>query len=73
MSKLNSLACGTVPHEDICFVTHENFLNHRDTVASTGVLISRNLPFTTSNNMIRTFRHALSLDEVGTFTPISVI
>ncbi|KAG2359491.1 hypothetical protein BDR07DRAFT_1378664 [Suillus spraguei] len=35
----------------------------RDTVQSTGVLFSRNLPFAESNTLIKTFRHALSLDE----------
>lgn len=35
----------------------------RDTVASTGVIMSRTLPFTTNNASIKTFRHALSLDE----------
>lgn len=34
----------------------------RDTVDAVGV-ISRSLPFTTSNTIIRTFRHALALDE----------
>ncbi|KAH7909231.1 hypothetical protein BJ138DRAFT_1011235 [Hygrophoropsis aurantiaca] len=33
------------------------------TVQSTGVLTSRSLPFTDSNTCIRTFRHALALDE----------
>jgi uncharacterized protein (DUF2235 family) len=34
----------------------------RDTVASVGI-VSRKLPFTTSNTIVRTFRHAVSLDE----------
>lgn len=34
----------------------------RDTVASVGI-IPRRLPFTTSNTIVRTFRHAVSLDE----------
>lgn len=34
----------------------------RDTVDSVGLLPKR-LPFTTSNNIVRTFRHAVSLDE----------
>ena len=37
----------------------------RDTVASVGVLTTKNLPFTTTNTTIKTFRHALSLDEVS--------
>jgi hypothetical protein len=36
----------------------------RDTVQSTGVLRSRSLPLTDSNALIKTFRHALALDEV---------
>lgn len=40
-----------------------NLTINRDTVASTGVIMSRNLPFTTNNSYINTFRHALSLDE----------
>ena len=34
----------------------------RDTVNSVG-LIPRRLPFTTSNTIVRTFRHAIALDE----------
>ena len=34
----------------------------RDTVNSVG-LIPRALPFTTSNTVVKTFRHAISLDE----------
>jgi hypothetical protein len=43
-----------------CFV----WLTHccRDTVNSVG-LVPRRLPFTTSNTIVRTFRHAVSLDE----------
>ena len=36
----------------------------RDTVASVGSLISKTLPFVANNVTIKTFRHALSLDEV---------
>ncbi|KAJ7481689.1 hypothetical protein FB451DRAFT_134549 [Mycena latifolia] len=39
-----------------------NFLGVWDTVDSVG-LIPRRLPFTTSNTIIHTFRHAVSLDE----------
>ncbi|KAF5390603.1 hypothetical protein D9757_002578 [Collybiopsis confluens] len=39
-----------------------DFLGVWDTVESVG-LISKRLPFTTTNNIVRTFRHALSLDE----------
>ncbi|KAL6304814.1 hypothetical protein BKA93DRAFT_250549 [Sparassis latifolia] len=38
------------------------FIGVWDTVCSVG-LIPRTLPFTSSNNSIRTFRHAVSLDE----------
>ena len=36
--------------------------DQRDTVDSVG-FIPKRLPFTTSNNIVRTFRHAVSLDE----------
>lgn len=42
---------------------------HRDTVASVGLIMGRTLPFTTSNTIIKTFRHALSLDEVSSSAP----
>lgn len=35
----------------------------RDTVASIGLLTRKTLPFVTNNTTIRTFRHALALDE----------
>jgi uncharacterized protein (DUF2235 family) len=35
---------------------------HRDTVNAVG-LIPRRLPFTTSNKVVKTFRHAVALDE----------
>ncbi|KAG8968004.1 hypothetical protein FRC05_001714, partial [Tulasnella sp. 425] len=38
------------------------FLGVWDTVSSVGVL-SRHLPFTASNTIVKTFRHALALDE----------
>ncbi|KAG8959425.1 hypothetical protein FRC05_007819, partial [Tulasnella sp. 425] len=38
------------------------FLGVWDTVSSVGVL-SRHLPFTASNTIVKTFRHALTLDE----------
>ncbi|KAJ7080747.1 hypothetical protein B0H15DRAFT_996815, partial [Mycena belliarum] len=41
---------------------HIDFLGVWDTVDSVG-LIPRRLPFTTSNTIVRTFRHAVSLDE----------
>ncbi|GJE99327.1 DUF2235 domain-containing protein [Phanerochaete sordida] len=39
------------------------FMGVWDTVASVGLLRSKTLPFTTTNTTIKTFRHALSLDE----------
>ncbi|KAF8895648.1 hypothetical protein BD779DRAFT_1609141 [Infundibulicybe gibba] len=39
------------------------FVGVWDTVASVGVLMGKTLPFTNSNKSIKTFRHALSLDE----------
>jgi uncharacterized protein (DUF2235 family) len=35
----------------------------RDTVESVGLLRSPELPFATSNTIVKTFRHALALDE----------
>jgi len=37
--------------------------SHRDTVNSVGLVAGKRLPFTSSNYAVRTFRHALSLDE----------
>ncbi|KAJ2923950.1 hypothetical protein H1R20_g13152, partial [Candolleomyces eurysporus] len=39
------------------------FMGVWDTVASVGVIMKRTLPFTNSNTSIKTFRHALALDE----------
>ncbi|KIM78387.1 hypothetical protein PILCRDRAFT_75759 [Piloderma croceum F 1598] len=39
------------------------FVGVWDTVCSVGILSGRRLPFTRSNNHIRFFRHAISLDE----------
>ncbi|KAF8215371.1 hypothetical protein K438DRAFT_1801131 [Mycena galopus ATCC 62051] len=41
---------------------HIDFIGVWDTVNSVG-LIPKRLPFTTSNTIVRTFRHAVSLDE----------
>ncbi|KDQ08113.1 hypothetical protein BOTBODRAFT_191979 [Botryobasidium botryosum FD-172 SS1] len=40
-----------------------HFVGVWDTVSSVGLFYSRQLPFTTSNESIKYFRHALSLDE----------
>jgi uncharacterized protein (DUF2235 family) len=46
-------------------------VRHRDTVSSVGYLYSpATLPFVGSNHVIKTFRHALSLDEVRTLSRI---
>lgn len=37
--------------------------DRRDTVGSIGMIIPRTLPFVDTNNSIRVFRHAVSLDE----------
>ena len=42
--------------------TNAEAICNRDTVNSVGVIPHR-LPFTTSNTMVRTFRHAIALDE----------
>jgi len=39
------------------------FVGCWDTVSSTGLLYSKQLPFTSSTTVIKTFRHALALDE----------
>jgi len=39
------------------------FMGVWDTVASVGIIMGKTLPFTNSNSAIKTFRHALSLDE----------
>ncbi|KAI0333677.1 hypothetical protein GY45DRAFT_1244065 [Cubamyces sp. BRFM 1775] len=39
------------------------FVGVWETVSSVGVLMTRTLPFTTANTTIKTFRHALALDE----------
>ncbi|KAF8885707.1 hypothetical protein CPB84DRAFT_1850310 [Gymnopilus junonius] len=40
-----------------------DFMGVWETVASVGVIMGKTLPFTNSNNSIKTFRQALSLDE----------
>ncbi|KAH8104636.1 hypothetical protein BXZ70DRAFT_600191 [Cristinia sonorae] len=49
--------------QTFCRSVEIEFVGVWDTVASVGVLLTRNLPFTTANTTIKTFRHALSLDE----------
>jgi len=49
--------------ETFCRSVTVEFVGVWDTVASVGVVVGRNLPFTTSNAAIKVFRQALSLDE----------
>ncbi|KAI6030583.1 hypothetical protein F5J12DRAFT_903043 [Pisolithus orientalis] len=49
--------------EEFCQEVDVEFVGVWDTVQSTGILMSRSLPFTDSNTFATTFRHALSLDE----------
>ncbi|KAI0086458.1 hypothetical protein BDY19DRAFT_344031 [Irpex rosettiformis] len=49
--------------QTFCRSVQIEFVGVWDTVASVGVLVSKTLPFTTTNTTIKTFRHALSLDE----------
>lgn len=59
--RLNSLVFGMTTFTRSRFQINY-YLSNRDTVNSVG-LIPRRLPFTTSNTIIRTFRHAVALDE----------
>ena len=45
------------------FLVFPFFDSHRDTVNSVGLIAGKRLPFSSSNYAVRTFRHALSLDE----------
>jgi uncharacterized protein (DUF2235 family) len=49
-----------IPSNTTAVLTFFSF--YRDTVNSVG-LIPRRLPFTTSNKVVKTFRHAVALDE----------
>lgn len=49
--------------QTFCQEVKVEFLGVWDTVASVGVISSKTLPFTNSNKSIKTFRHALALDE----------
>ncbi|KAG8746596.1 hypothetical protein FRC10_004448 [Ceratobasidium sp. 414] len=46
-----------------CRTVQIEFLGVWDTVSSVGLLWPRHLPFTTSNAIVKRFRHAVSLDE----------
>ncbi|KAH9922868.1 uncharacterized protein BXZ73DRAFT_51265 [Epithele typhae] len=56
-----SLAAGF--KQSFCREVQIEFVGVWETVSSTGVIMSRTLPFTTTNATIKTFRQALSLDE----------
>ncbi|CCM03505.1 uncharacterized protein FIBRA_05639 [Fibroporia radiculosa] len=49
--------------QTFCRAVPIEFVGVWDTVASVGTLISRTLPFIANNTGIKTFRHALALDE----------
>ncbi|THH11156.1 hypothetical protein EW145_g852 [Phellinidium pouzarii] len=49
--------------QTFCRPVQVRFIGVWETVASTGIIMSRDLPFTTNNTLVKTFRHALSLDE----------
>lgn len=51
--------------ETFCRHVEIQFVGVWDTVASVGVFREHTLPFTSSNHGIKTFRHALALDEVS--------
>jgi len=46
-----------------CRVVNIEFIGVWDTVSSVGIIAGKTLPFVSSNTAIKTFRHALSLDE----------
>ncbi|KAK7037246.1 hypothetical protein VNI00_011237 [Paramarasmius palmivorus] len=46
-----------------CQNVNVEFMGVWDTVGSVGLIMTRTLPFTNANKGIKTFRHALSLDE----------
>ncbi|KAI0712063.1 hypothetical protein C8Q76DRAFT_733337 [Earliella scabrosa] len=58
-----SLALAAGFKQTFCRDVKIEFVGVWETVASVGVIMGRSLPFTTSNTTIKTFRHALSLDE----------
>ncbi|KII90919.1 hypothetical protein PLICRDRAFT_107215 [Plicaturopsis crispa FD-325 SS-3] len=60
-SNSDELAAGF--KETFCQSVQIEFVGVWDTVASVGVVMGRSLPFVESNRDIKTFRHALSLDE----------
>ncbi|ELU44438.1 hypothetical protein AG1IA_01522 [Rhizoctonia solani AG-1 IA] len=55
----NALQSWTSPSRQF----HIEFMGVWDTVSSVGVLFPRHLPFAKSNPIVKTFRHAVSLDD----------
>ncbi|KAH9891558.1 hypothetical protein C8Q73DRAFT_650292 [Cubamyces lactineus] len=49
--------------QTFCRSVEIEFVGVWETVSSVGVLMTRTLPFTTANTTVKTFRHALALDE----------
>jgi len=49
--------------ETYCREVNIEFIGVWDTVSSVGIIAGKTLPFVASNTAIKTFRHALSLDE----------
>ena len=60
-----------VPNSIVRGLRPSLIVRHRDTVGNVGYVYSpATLPFVGTNRMIKTFRHALSLDEVRTISRI---
>ncbi|KAF7348219.1 hypothetical protein MSAN_01775300 [Mycena sanguinolenta] len=49
--------------QTFCQTVQVDFLGIWDTVSSVGVIMSRTLPYTSVNSSVKTFRHAVALDE----------
>ncbi|KAI1793368.1 hypothetical protein LXA43DRAFT_972022 [Ganoderma leucocontextum] len=59
----NNVALAAGFKQTFCRDVQIEFVGVWETVASVGVIMGRTLPFTAANTTIKTFRHALSLDE----------
>ncbi|PIL22453.1 hypothetical protein GSI_15141 [Ganoderma sinense ZZ0214-1] len=59
----NNTALAAGFKQTFCRDVQIEFVGVWETIASVGVIMSPSLPFTTANTTIKTFRHALSLDE----------
>jgi len=49
--------------QTFCQTVEVDFLGVWETVSSVGIVMGRSLPFTSANSSVKTFRHAVSLDE----------